>query len=57
MTILHGILADKDWDLTMNLILYEPILPPSPEPKECWMDRRAYSLFQKKRIDNKERYV
>ncbi len=51
--ILHGILADKDWEILMKLILVTastPILPQS-EPKECWMDRKAYSLYQKKKID------
>lgn len=48
--ILHGILADKDWNLLMKLLLDEPTIQPESEPKECWMDRRAYSLYQKRKM-------
>lgn len=56
--ITHGILRDKDWGLTMELLLDYPEVQPNSEPKECWMDRRAYSLYQKKRMQSiyKERW-
>ena len=50
--ISHGILAGMDGYILLGLVFDEPILPPCTEPKECWMDRKAYSLFQKRRLDN-----
>ena len=50
--ILHGILATNDVALhLMKEIMREAtISKPNSEPKECWMDRRAYSLHHKKKI-------
>jgi len=57
--IIHGILADKDWAITMELLLQHPEVEPNSETKDCWMDRKAYSLYQKKRMQliYKERWV
>ena len=32
--ITHGILADKDWNLIMRLLLNEPTIQSQSEPKE-----------------------
>lgn len=55
----HGILANKVWAITMELILHHPEIEPNSETKECWMDRKAYSLYQKKRMQSiyKERWI